>query len=442
MPAIETLTTMDDILIIGAGPAGLLAGWVASSRGARVRVLASGIGTTHLSPGWIGVLDTACVPLRGQDEPAIGPALDLTGALETWVTEHPEHPYALAGLDALRSGIAALKEASAQVGIRYVGDLCGNFRLPTALGALVPAALAPESFVAGDARLPGTMLIAGPAGWRDFYPELCAGNLMRQGIAARGAVFDLPEAASGKFDVTPTGLARLFERADLRARVAAQVKEELLNGVAARVGFPAVLGLEGHAEAWRDLQNRLGMPVFEIPTLPPCVPGIRLYHAFKRALLRSGARILLDMTVTRGLAEGNRADGVVVPSPAREATYRADRIILATGGLYGGGIRSDRLGALRETVFDLPLSVPGTLAERSTGAVPVWFDKHFLSQYGHPVHLTGVRANTYLQPVSEAGAVRLENVRIAGRLLASYNPVIEGSTEGVWLATAYRSATT
>jgi anaerobic glycerol-3-phosphate dehydrogenase len=34
----------------------------------------------------------------------------------------------------------------------------------------------------------------------------------------------------------------------------------------------------------------------------------------------------------------------------------------------------------------------------------------------------------------------LENVRIAGRLLAGYNPVVEGSTEGVWLATGYRAA--
>jgi len=434
---------VDDILIIGAGPAGLLAGWVASSRGARVRVLAAGIGTTHLSPGWIGVLDTeAPAPFRCKDEPAKGPGQALTGALESWIAEHPEHPYALAGLDALRGGIAALREVTAQAGIRYVGDLRGNFWLPTALGALVPAALAPESFVAGDACVPGEMLITGPAGWRDFYPALCAGNLARQGISARSAVFDLPEAATGKFDATPVGLARLFERADVRARVASQLKTKLRDGGVTRVGFPAVLGLEGHAEAWRDLQDRLGAPVFEIPTLPPSVPGIRLYSAFKRVLLRSGARILLDMTVTRGLTEGNRAVGVVVPSPAREATYRADRIILATGGLYGGGVSSDRLGALRETVFDLPLSVPWALGERSTGAGPAWFDERLLSQQGHPVHLAGVRANAHLQPVSEAGTVLLENVRIAGRLLAGCNPVIEGSTEGVWLATAYRAATT
>ena len=51
-----------------------------------------------------------------------------------------------------------------------------------------------------------------------------------------------------------------------------------------------------------------------------------------------------------------------------------------------------------------------------------------------------MRANAQMQPVDEAGRVVLENVRIAGRLLAGYDPLAEGSTEGVWLATAYRAA--
>jgi glycerol-3-phosphate dehydrogenase subunit B len=449
-----TVSIMDDLLVVGSGPAGLLAAWVASSRGARVRVLAGGMGTTHLSPGWIGVLDT-------REDASADNADDLTGALERWIASHPEHPYAFLGLEALEKGIALLKEACAEAGLNYVGDLRANHRFPTALGALIPAALAPESFAAGDARLPGDMLIAGPSGWRDFYPKLCAENLARQGVTARGVYFDLPEAEAGSFDLTPAGLARLFERAEVRARVAAQLKAKLQDGGAAsprperhgqdgqsrngtgaaRVGFPAVLGMEKHAEVWREMQDRLGLPVFEIPTLPPSVPGMRLHDALKRALSRSGVRIFLDMTVAHGLTDGARAIGVVVPGAARDATHRADRIILATGGLYGGGISSNRHGEMREAIFDLPLAIPAGLSNRSPSAAPAWFDDRFLPEQGHPVHLIGVRTNAHLQPVNQAGEVLLENVRIAGRLLAGYNPVIEGSTEGVWLASAYRAAT-
>ena len=415
---------MKNVLIIGAGPAGLLAAWVARQRGAKVRVLASGIGTTHILPGWIQVLN------------------ESPGAfLESWIAAHPEHPYALAGLDALHGGLAALREVCAGAGLNYVGDedppiasgqaLVSNFRLPTALGAVVEAAVVPESFAAGDLRQPGAVLIAGPLGWRDFFPKLCADNLVRQGFPAQAATFDLPEMHTSHFDTTPVGLARLFDRADVRERVVAQLKPKL-DG-ATRAGFPAVLGLDHSAEAWRDLSDRLGVPAFEIPTLPPSVPGMRLFNAFKAALTQAGVPILLDMIATQGVVEGGRATGIVVPDVVRDRTYRADTFILATGGLYGGGITSDYTGTLRETIFDLPIQAP-------TDGPEGWFLPHFFGQGAHSIHSVGVRANAQMQPIDASGRAILENIRIAGRLLAGCDPLAEGSTEGVWLATAYRTA--
>jgi glycerol-3-phosphate dehydrogenase subunit B len=143
--------------------------------------------------------------------------------------------------------------------------------------------------------------------------------------------------------------------------------------------------------------------------------------------------ILLDMTATQGVVEGGRATGVVVPNVVRDQTYRADTLILATGGLYGGGIASDYAGTLREAIFDLPLQAP-------TGGPDEWFTPQFLDPAGHPIHTAGVRANAQMQPVDETGRVVLENIRLAGRLLAGYDPLAEGSTEGVWLASAYRAA--
>ena len=403
---------MNDVLVVGAGPAGLLAAWRARQRGGRVRLVASGIGTTHISPGWIGVLDSDG---------------DLSSALQGWIGTHPRHPYALAGLGALSSGLSALREVMAEAGLEYVGDLRSNYLLPTALGATMRAAVVPRSFAAGDLRDPGSMLIAGPAGWRDFYPGLCAGNLVRQGFSAHSATFDLPELHAGKFDATPLTLARLFDRADVRERVAAQLKP-CLEG-AARVGVPAVLGLAPGVDVSIDLSERLGVPVFEIPTLPPSVPGIRLFTAFKTALMKAGVQILLGMTAERGVIEGRRAVGVVIPGAVRDTTYGADTIVLATGGLYGGGITTDHTGAMREAVFDLPLDRPGGLES--------WFGPESLGV--HAAHFAGVRVNRDLQPLDETGRTVLENVRIAGRLLAGHAAEAEGSTEGVWLATGYRA---
>ena len=63
-----------------------------------------------------------------------------------------------------------------------------------------------------------------------------------------------------------------FHRSEVRARVASELRGKL-NG-AQRVGMPAVLGLEEHTKVWQEFQDRLGVPVFEIPTLPPSVPGL------------------------------------------------------------------------------------------------------------------------------------------------------------------------
>ncbi|MGC8781045.1 MAG: anaerobic glycerol-3-phosphate dehydrogenase subunit GlpB [Anaerolineae bacterium] len=418
---------MDEILVIGAGPAGLLAAWVARRRGARVRVLASGIGTTHVAPGWIRILE------RPAD------AVETARGVEPWIAGHPDHPYAAAGPEALAGGIAALREVGESAGIRF-GPLpadgsplpaIAGLLLPTALGAATRATLAPASFLAGDLRRADPMLIAGPRGWRDFYPSLCADNLARQGYAARGLAFDLPPMRrASRFDLTAVGLARLFEDAEVRRLVADQIRPQL-DG-APRVGLPAVLGLARHAEVWQDLQDRLGVPIFEIPTLPPSVPGMRLYEAFKSALKREGVPILLDMTVARGEMAAGRATGLVVPNVVRQATYPCREVILATGGLYGGGIVTDHRGEMREAVFGLPLRTAGKLEE--------WFRPKFLTLAGHPVHAAGVRVNAQMQPVDEAGRVVLENVRAAGHLLAGANPPIEGSTEGLWLATAYRAA--
>lgn len=407
----------DDVLVIGAGPAGLLAAWAARRRGARVRLLAAGIGTTHIMPGWLAVLD------------APGP---LGTALADYASQHPDHPYALAGLGAVEAGLLMLREACEPAGIRYAGDMSGNLLLPTALGAAIPAAFAPESFISGDLRRRDLLaLIVGIDGWRDFYPALCAKNLARQGYPARAVSLALPESEAGKFDATPVTLARLFERLEIRERVAYLLKLKL-DGIQ-RVGFPAVLGLDRHEETWRDLQDRLGLPVFEIPTLPPSVPGMRLFNALKRALARAGVQILLDMPADGAIVEDGRATGVIVPdATGRRVVYRAGRIILATGGLYGGGIISDHHGTLRENVFGLPVETPGALGD--------WFDSRFLSKTSHPIHRAGLRANRRMQPAGAGGRVLIDNVYLAGRILAGCQPISEGSTEGVWLATAYRAA--
>ena len=351
---------MKDVLIIGAGPAGLLAAWLARRHGAKVRVLASGIGTTHVSPGWIQVRNEA-----------------PGASLESSVAAHPAHPYALAGLDALDGGLAALREVCGRAGFSYVSDkpqdgfeqVGANFRLPTALGAIVEAAVVPESFAAGDLRRPGAVLIAGPAGWRDFYPKLCAENLTRQGFPARAATFDLPEMHTSHFDATPVGW-----RGSSNGRTSTSRSPR--NSSPSWTAPPRRLSRGARPGAQRRGVAR--------PERPPGRTGVRDPHP---AAERAGDAAVQHVQGQpdpgrradparhdRGAQASSRAAGRPAsscPNVVRDRTYRADTFILATGGLYGGGIASDYTGALREAVFGLPLQAPA-------GSLDDWFAPQFL----------------------------------------------------------------
>ncbi len=54
------------------------------------------------------------------------------------------------------------------------------------LGAMQKAMMAPRGIANGDLTdISGPVLLVGFKGWRDFNPELAAGNLCEQGIDAR-----------------------------------------------------------------------------------------------------------------------------------------------------------------------------------------------------------------------------------------------------------------
>jgi glycerol-3-phosphate dehydrogenase subunit B len=65
-------------------------------------------------------------------------------------------------------------------------------------------------------------------------------------------------------------------------------------------------------------------------------------------------------------------------------------------------------------------------------------DERFLG--GHPIGTVGVRVDPELRPVDGAGDPLYANLRCVGGLLAGHDPTVEGSREGVALATATRVA--
>ena len=409
-----------DTVVIGAGLAGLTAALRLAEAGQRVAVLAKGVGATHLAPPTIDVLGYVN-----------GPVGSPAQALPEFAAANPQHPYRQLSIELLRGSLDWCKTRLSDQG--YRGGLDENFFVPTAIGAAKPTALLPETMAAGDLRQGGRFVFVGLRGLKDFFPAYLADNVARAerpgDAPVTTRVVELAPPLGVAQDVSSLGFAHRFERANFREAVLTELDQNLVPGEI--VGFPAVLGLEGARAVWSELETRLGHPVFEVPTLPPSVPGIRVYETMTSVLRRQGARLVVGSTVAGAESTNGRLDGVLLHTAGRPQTYRARSFVLATGGFASAGLQLDSTGKVREPVFDLPVAgLPGP-NEPLFG--PGYFDEHPLSR-------AGVAVDESRRPVDEEGAPVYENLYAAGATLAGAVPWREGSGNGLSLASGYAAA--
>ncbi|MBI5103983.1 MAG: glycerol-3-phosphate dehydrogenase subunit GlpB [Solirubrobacterales bacterium] len=409
-----------DVVVVGAGMAGLTAAVRLAEGGATVLVLAKGVGATHLSPATIDVLGYA--PDR-VDRPL--------EALAAFAERHPGHPYGVVGAAGVAAAVPWFAERFADGPLApyaYTGTADENLLLPTAVGVLRPSAVVPETMAGGDLRDGGEVCVVGFRALKDFHPRLAADNLSRHpGVTARGIELDcVPE---GRVDVNALGFARAFDDAAFRKDVVARVAGRL--HAEERVAFPAVLGIADPHAVWSELQDRLGRPVFEIPTLPPSVPGMRVFATLRERLRRAGSRVVLNNVVTGAEHRGGTVTGVRARVGLRDVVHGADWVVLATGGFASGGVELDSRWAGREVALGLPVAGIPAPGEERFG--PAYFGEH-------PMARAGVAVDADQRPVGADGARVFDNVLVAGATLAGAEPWREKSGEGISLATGHRAA--
>jgi len=411
---------MADVVVLGAGMAGLVAAVRLAEAGLRVVTVAKGYGSLRLSPATIDILGYS-------PEPVDSPAAELPGFAET----HPEHPYALISPAVLAESVRWLKEHVDTYA--YVGDPSANMLLPTAIGVPRPSAVVPETMAGGDLRGAGPVAIAGLGVLKDFHAALAAENLQAattaygRTVEARPVLLNPP--TDGIADVGALALARLFEDAAFRGAVAAELRAAVRGEEA--VGLPAVLGMDQARSVWTELQQTVGRPVFEIPTaVPPSVPGMRLARALQERLRRAGGRFVLGSQATGPELRNGQLAGVQIRSAARVTPRICRWVVLATGGLASGGIEVDTSGVASERALGLPVHAPGP---DQAGFGPSYLGDH-------PMETAGLRVDGSLRPVGPDGEPVYENVYAAGAVIGGARPWREKSGDGISLSTGYLAA--
>jgi glycerol-3-phosphate dehydrogenase subunit B len=398
-----------DLIVIGTGLAGLTAARTAAEAGARVLIIGRGMGSLALFGNTIDVLG------------GVPPGVSLEEGVAAWIAARPCHPYARTGWEGIAAALVAFQELFAG-SYHFVGAGLTNSLVPTGAGTLRPAYLLPVTMRAGAGITPEETLVVGFRGFKDFQ-----GDTVSLHLRCRGVNISLPRY--GLEGSTALALARLMDEEPFRMSLGEAIRGQKAGEK--RIGVPAVLGLCDPATVLEDLEGVIGARVFEIPMLPPSIPGLRMFNRFRERLIAKGATFLMGNPVTCVSVKDGRCEGIRVANPPLETEYRADNYILATGRFLGGGLWAE-MDRIVEPLFHLPVSQPAARRD--------WFRERFFQAEEHPIHAAGIVTDRSLRPLGEEGTVLLTNVRVAGSILANHQAIAEHSREGISIATGYRAA--
>jgi glycerol-3-phosphate dehydrogenase subunit B len=289
-----------DVVVVGSGIAGLTAAAIAARQNRTVALIATGPGALALSHGW----------LKAEQ---IGPPSAATDQSEA---------------------IAFFCELARLAGYPLAGDIAHPRSLPTHLGSYESVAFAPQRL--WNAALPGadSTAIVGIRGLSSFDENFMADRLnervrlarSRRSYAARQITF------SRNFGIPATALqiAVCFDRdADFRSELI-----DTLRSAASgfeRILLPGILGLHSSEQQIVQLEQELGCSVCEVPTLPPCIPGLRLFHRLESYLHSVGVELFRGYPVKSLHLRDGLCAGLDIAAPGHGITLHGHSVVLATG---------------------------------------------------------------------------------------------------------------
>ena len=383
-----------DVIVIGAGVAGLTAGARLAGRGYKVAVVTTGEPTACLSTG--------CIDLCAGISARLG--------VEELPDNHPLRLVSMADMDAALTDFKTNMEGHA---LSYVGGIEENRRVLSSLGTFKTTCLTPVSMAGSPQDSDESIHIVTFEGLKDFYPAYILSRFPQSSFS----VYD----AGAK---TTMGLASRFEQsAFLEAFITWLGQRRIREN---KIGIPAVLGLEDCQAVIRQMEYHLERPVFEIPTLPPSMPGRRLFNALKAHFRAQGGDIYWSWPVAGVEKTGKLVEAVFTPTDGKPNSLNARAFILASGSFVGGGLTATR-ETIVENIFHLPVFVPSARAG--------WFEDDYFSA-NHAVSRAGVCVDSTFRP---EGAM-FENVFICGGILAHAQILTYGCGNGLSLTSGYAAS--
>lgn len=408
-----------ELAVIGTGMAGMAAALFAANRG--LSVIQAGLtGEIIYASGFFDLLGIH--PPEKQK-----PWKDPWSGIRALTRDIPNHPYALLKKEDMLAAFEEFLSFLGHAGLPYCRKRKNrNTEVMTPAGTLKTTYCVPETMWAGAeaAEKKYPCLLADFHGLKGFSARQIASVLRDKWPGLRAIRIEFPDAGIPG-ERYAEKMAISLESSGNREKLARAIQPHLKNAEA--LGMPAIFGLYRTDEVFRDLETRIGVPVFEIPTLPPAVPGLRLKETFGRYLPEKGIRQFLQNRVLSA-HQGNNGFELHIGDSVMEHTVQSKGVILATGRFMGGGLRADRKG-IQETIFDLPVYQP---KDRSG-----WHNTDFLDPGGHPIHRAGLETDDLFRPLDRSGHPAFQTLFAAGSILAHQDWMRMKCGAGLAITTAY-----
>ncbi len=405
-----------DLMIVGSGMTGMAAALFAAERKIDA-VLAGTAGGLHFASGLMDLMGVHPVEDgRIRDNP--------WEAIDELRRDIPGHPYAKIQNRDIEKAFEILLSFLSRHGLNYHREPDRNIRVATPAGTVKTTYCVPKTMFEGvlalERRTPS--LIVDFHGLKGFGARQIAETLKSRWPGLTPCRLRFPEARGELF---PEYMGRMLELPRKREQLVRLVEPFLGNARA--VGMPAVLGVTDNETVFEDLRDRIGLPLFEIPAMPPSIAGLRILERFKDHLPSMGIRMFHQHNVDRAEPDGNGGFVFEISRLENRCTIRAKGAVLATGRFFGRGLRADR-DKIRETVFDLPVYQD---KDREN-----WHRKIFLDPRGHLVNRFGIETDGDFRPAEKGRAIH-ENLFAAGSILARQDWIRTKCGTGLAISTAF-----
>jgi glycerol-3-phosphate dehydrogenase subunit B len=352
---------------------------------------------------------------------------DPWAAIEMLTQDIPNHPYARLHKNDIQTAFEEIVSFLAGAGLSYHGRKGENCRVITPLGTIKHTYFVPQSMWSGVLALEEKppCVIVDFEGLKEFSARQIVALLQKEWPGLDAARIPFPGSNRVKEFFPGEIAAESLESSKNKEMLISALKPLTKNAQA--IGLPALLGLQRTGQILAELESRLGVAVFELPTLPISVPGLRLNETLRRRLSAEGVRYLAQNRVLEARRSPDGDFLLGIGRKEEQYTLRAEGVILASGRFWGRGLEASRQ-MIRETLFDLPVSQPQGRTN--------WHREDFLDSRGHSINRAGLEIDDFFRPLGKSGRPAYENLFAAGSILAHQDWIRMKCGSGLALATA------